>query len=68
MIWGKRWTTHVVQAVVQMWSGLRNVAANPLVDERPRGEPNEGGDAPAGAFVEVRATYSVPRPRGKHND
>src|SRR5688500_12533006 len=26
----------------------------------PRGEPNEGGDAPAGAFVEVRATYSVP--------
>ena len=30
------------------------------MDRCPRGEPNEGGDAPAGALVEVRATYSLP--------
>jgi hypothetical protein len=32
----------------------------------PRGEPNEGGDAPASAFVEVRATYSVPGYKSEH--
>jgi hypothetical protein len=35
------------------------------MDRCPRREANEGGDAPAGAFVEVRATYSVPGPRRK---